>query len=85
MIALSTYLPLAPTLKREKSTANASLPIFMAHGEYDPVIPLAHAETSRRILEREGYVIDWHVYPIPHSVCAPEIAAIGAWLGGLDG
>jgi phospholipase/carboxylesterase len=85
VIALSTYLPLAPTLKREKSTANASLPIFMAHGEYDPVIPLAHAETSRRILEREGYVIDWHVYPIPHSVCAPEIAAIGAWLGGLDG
>jgi phospholipase/carboxylesterase len=85
VIALSTYLPLAPTLKREKSTANASLPIFMAHGEYDPVIPLAHAETSRRILEREGYVIDWHVYPIPHSVCAPEIAAIGAWLDGLGG
>jgi phospholipase/carboxylesterase len=57
----------------------------MAHGEYDPVIPLAHAETSRRILEREGYAVDWRVYPMPHSVCAPEIAAIGAWLGGLGG
>ena len=85
VIALSTYLPLAATLAREKSAANAALPIFMAHGGYDPVIPLANAEASRRILEREGYAVDWHVYPMQHSVCAPEIAAIGAWLDGLDG
>jgi phospholipase/carboxylesterase len=85
VIALSTYLPLAPSLGREKSAANAALPIFMAHGSYDPVIPLAHAETSRRILEREGYTVEWHAYPMPHSVCAPEIAAIGAWLDGLGG
>jgi phospholipase/carboxylesterase len=85
VIALSTYLPLAASLAREKSAANAALPIFMAHGSHDPVIPLAHAETSRRFLEREGYVVDWHTYPMPHSVCAPEIAAIGAWLDGLGG
>jgi len=83
VLALSTYLPLAGALAREKSAANASLPIFMAHGEYDPVIPLQHADTSRRILEREGYAVDWHVYPMPHSVCAPEIAAIAAWLEAL--
>jgi phospholipase/carboxylesterase len=85
VIALSTYLPLAASLAREKSTANASLPIFMAHGSSDPVIPLAAAETSRRVLEREGFAVDWHVYPMPHSVCAPEIAAIGAWLDALGG
>jgi phospholipase/carboxylesterase len=85
VIALSTYLPLALSLAREKSAANAALPIFMAHGSYDPVIPLEHADNSRRILEREGYAVDWHVYPMPHSVCAPEIAAIGAWLDGLGG
>ena len=85
VLALSTYLPLAATLAREKSAASAGLPIFMAHGEYDPVIPVAQAETSRRILEREGYAVDWHVYPMPHAVCAPEIAAIGAWLDGLGG
>jgi len=83
VLALSTYLPLAPTLAREKSAANAALPIFMAHGEHDPVIPVALAETSRRFLEREGYAVDWHVYPMQHAVCAPEIAAIGAWLDGL--
>jgi phospholipase/carboxylesterase len=85
VLALSTYLPLAATLAREKSGANAAVPIFMAHGEYDPVIPLAAAETSRRMLEREGYAVDWHVYPMQHAVCAPEIAAIGAWLDGLGG
>jgi phospholipase/carboxylesterase len=83
VVALSTYLPLAATLAREKSAANAAVPIFMAHGEYDPVIPLKHADASRQILEREGYDVDWHVYPMPHSVCAPEIAAIAAWLEAL--
>jgi phospholipase/carboxylesterase len=85
VLALSTYLPLAATLAGEKSAANAALPIFMAHGEYDPVIPIAQAEASRRFLEREGYAVDWHVYPMPHSVCAPEVAAIAAWLDGLGG
>ena len=83
VLALSTYLPLAASLAQEKSAANAALPIFMAHGEYDPVIPLASADASRKILEREGYAVDWHVYPMPHSVCAPEIAAIAAWLEAL--
>jgi phospholipase/carboxylesterase len=83
VVALSTYLPLAATLAMEKSAANAATPIFMAHGLADPVIPLAHADASRRVLEREGYAVDWHVYPMEHSVCAPEILAIGAWLDAL--
>jgi phospholipase/carboxylesterase len=83
VLALSTYLPLAATLADEKSAANAALPIFMAHGSADPVIPLAHADASRRALEREGYEVDWRVYPMAHAVCLPEIEAIGAWLEGL--
>jgi pimeloyl-ACP methyl ester carboxylesterase len=83
VLALSTYLPLAATLAHEKSAANGGLPIFMAHGEYDPVIPLHLADNSRRFLEREGYPVEWHVYPMPHSVCAPEIAAIAGWLEAL--
>lgn len=85
VLALSTYLPLAATLAHEKSAANAAVPIFMAHGTYDPVIPLAHADASRRALEREGYTVDWRVYPMAHAVCAPEIGAIGRWLEALAG
>jgi len=80
VLALSTYLPMGGALAAERSVANAHVPIFMAHGSADPLLPLALAEGSRRTLEALGYVIDWHVYPMPHSVCAEEIAAIAAWL-----
>lgn len=80
ILALSTYLPVADTLPKEKSAANAAIPIFMAHGTADPILPLSLAEQSRGHLEQEGYAVDWHVYPMPHSVCMPEIEDIAAWL-----
>jgi phospholipase/carboxylesterase len=83
VLALSTYLPLQATLASERSAANASIPLFMAHGTDDPVLPLALAETSRRALEALGYAVEWHAYPMAHSVCMEEVAAIGAWLAAL--
>jgi phospholipase/carboxylesterase len=83
VLALSTYLPLAATLASERSTENAGIPIFMAHGTADSVLPLSLAESSRRALEALGYAVDWHVYPMPHSVSPEEISAIGAWLAAL--
>ena len=80
VLALSTYLPLGDSFAAERSAANAGVPIFMAHGSADPLLPLALAEASRRTLEGLGYAVDWHVYPMPHSVCVEEIAAIAAWL-----
>ena len=80
VLALSTYLPLAATLEAERSQQNRDLPIFMAHGQYDDIIPLARGEQSCRILERLGYPVQWHVYPMPHSVCPEEIAHISAFL-----
>ena len=83
VVALSTYLPLAATLAAERSAANRSLPIFMGHGQYDDLIPLQRARASREHLEKLGYQIEWHDYPMPHSVCAPEIAEISAFLSKI--
>jgi phospholipase/carboxylesterase len=80
IVALSTYLPLARSVEAERSSENRDLPIFMAHGLYDDLIPVDRAEASRRRLEALGYRIEWHDYPMPHSVCAPEIADIAAFL-----
>ena len=80
ILALSTYLPLAATLEAEASSANRSIPIFMAHGEQDTVIPISIAENSFKELGRLGYKADWHEYPMPHSVSMEEIENIGAWL-----
>jgi phospholipase/carboxylesterase len=83
VLALSTYLPLNATLEAERSPANQELPIFMAHGQYDDIIPLARAEQSRQVLERLGYKVQWHTYPMPHAVCPEEIADISAFLRPL--
>jgi phospholipase/carboxylesterase len=77
--ALSTYLPLARSVETERSEVNRELPIFMAHGQHDDLIPMQRARASREHLEKLGYKIEWHDYPMPHSVCAPEIADISAF------
>jgi phospholipase/carboxylesterase len=80
LMGLSCYMLLASKLEAERTPANAATPIFMAHGTYDPVVdPRLGAET-RRLLEDAGYKVEWHTYPMPHSVCAEEIADIAAWL-----
>ena len=80
VMALSTYLPLAATVAAERSPASAGVPIFMAHGQYDDIIPLRRAEQSRQALEGLGYPVQWRAYPMPHSVCPQEIADISAFL-----
>lgn len=80
IMALSTYLPLADRLEAEAASANKDVPIFYAHGTYDPVIAVAMATDSRDKLAASGYQPEWHEYPMQHSVCAEEVAAISAWL-----
>ena len=77
MLCLSGYLPLADKLPAERSDANFSTPIFMAHGRVDPVVQIARAETSRDFLKSLGYAIEWKDYSMPHSVCEEEIDDIG--------
>ncbi len=80
IMALSTYLPLASSLETEASRENKDVPIFMAHGEFDPVVPIPLAQLSKERLIRQGYNIDWRTYPMEHSVIPQEINDISAWL-----
>ena len=80
ILALSTYLPLADTLKAEAHPANADVPIFMAHGADDPIIPLALGESSADLLTRRGANLEWRTYEMEHSVCLDEIQDIAGWL-----
>ena len=78
--ALSGYLPLAATTAAERSDANADVPIFMAHGTRDGVVPIARAEASRDALLALGYSVQWQPYAMEHSVCPQEITDLQAWL-----
>ena len=81
IVALSTYLVMAGKLAEEGSAANRDVPIFMAHGTQDPMIRLEWCDASRRALETAGYRVEWHTYPMPHSVVWEEVEAIDAFLG----
>jgi len=80
VIALSTYLALEESLAREATRASRGVPIFMAHGTQDPVVSLQLAEASAATLRTQGYEIEWHTYPMPHSVCPEEITDLSAFL-----
>jgi phospholipase/carboxylesterase len=80
VMALSCSLPLADTLAAEAAPANRDVPIFMAHGTHDPMIPMARAVRARETLVGLGYRVEWHEYRMPHSVSPEEIRDIAAWL-----
>ncbi len=80
IMALSTYLPLADSFAGEAAPANRATPIFMAHGTFDPVVPYAMGAGSMTFLTGLGYRMEWHDYPMQHSVCIEEIRDIGNWL-----
>ncbi|HLW24143.1 MAG TPA: alpha/beta hydrolase-fold protein [Steroidobacteraceae bacterium] len=79
LMALSCYLPLRGAL-HECTEANAGVRIFMAHGLSDGVLPLALGAASRRALEARGYAVEWHQYPMAHSVCPAELEDIREFL-----
>jgi phospholipase/carboxylesterase len=83
ILALSTYLPLADTLAAEASEANRSVPVFMAHGEADPVIPQAFSRQSADFLLAAGYPLAWRSYRMEHSLCMEELRDIELWLAGV--
>ncbi len=80
IIALSTYMPFGSLLENEQNPANATTPIFYAHGVMDPVINISAAMLSRNILQGLGYEVEWKTYPIPHSVHPEEILNIGQFI-----
>jgi phospholipase/carboxylesterase len=80
VMALSCYLPRESSFSAERAAANDAIPIFMAHGRGDAVLPLALGVQSRDFLKAQGYAVEWHDYPMAHAVCAEEVADIREFL-----
>lgn len=80
LVALSTYLPMAPQARKDLHPGADAQALFMAHGLQDPVVPFAAGERSAALLRELGFAVDWHRYPMGHAVCAEEIRDLGHWL-----
>ena len=79
VMSLSAYLPLVQKIEQERHAANNDIPVFLGHGTSDNVVPLVLGKASRDQLIKMGYDVDWHQYPMAHSVCAEELQDLSAW------
>ena len=81
LMALSTWVPLPDAL--DNDGLNTSAPVFMAHGQFDPMIPMQYGRAAADALTGVGFDVDWHDYPMAHAVCPQEIEDIRSWLVGV--
>ncbi len=80
IIALSGYLPHAEEIFNKASTVNRQIPIFMAHGTEDIIVPYASGKSAYLALKQCDYAVEWHSYPVQHAVSAQEINDISQWV-----
>jgi phospholipase/carboxylesterase len=80
LAGLSGYMPLADTTAAERHSANRDTPVFMAHGRNDGVVAMARGTAGRDLLQGLGQPLEWHDYPMEHSVCIEEVQALQQWL-----
>ncbi len=80
IIALSTYIPSLALLASQQSAANCQTPVFAAHGDFDPVVPIQLGDLAKNHVASLGNPLEWHPYPIQHGVSDAEILAIGQWI-----
>jgi phospholipase/carboxylesterase len=80
IMGLSCYLLVEDSLPTERTRVNYTTPIFMGHGTQDPVVDIKLGTQAKQLLEAGGYPLEWHAYPMPHSVCPEEVQDIAAWL-----
>ncbi|MDR0933895.1 MAG: dienelactone hydrolase family protein [Burkholderiaceae bacterium] len=80
VIGLSGYIPLIRQFPDDRSPVNQDTPIFLAHGEHDEVVPFNRAEDARELLGKLGYRMEWHAYPITHTLSLEELNDVSAWL-----
>ncbi|MBC7751844.1 MAG: alpha/beta hydrolase [Candidatus Saccharibacteria bacterium] len=83
IMPLSAYLPAPELLKNEFATVNRDTPLFAGHGTHDDVVLLPMGTDARDQVQALGCKVEWHTYPMAHSVCIEEIRDIGQWLTGL--
>lgn len=83
ILALSAYLPIPDRILKNQNNTARSIPIFMAHGTHDPVVPMQLGQQTYEFLSSQGCDVEWHTYPMQHSVNMDEIRDIGIWMAQL--
>lgn len=83
VIGLSGYIPLIMQFPDDRTPINQDTPIFLGHGLYDEVVPFSRAQDAHELLQKLNYDVEWHEYPITHTLSLEELNDISAWLRRL--
>lgn len=78
LLCMSTYIANQDALRF--CAENASLPILIQHGQYDPVVPEQLADKARSLLAKHGYSSIYQHYATEHHLCQEQVLRIGEWL-----
>ncbi len=81
LLALSTYLGLSDI--NTSSPCRKDLPIFMAHGSFDPVLKIEWGRESASKIIESGYTVEWHEYSMEHTISQKEILDISKWISQI--
>lgn len=79
-LALSTYIPFMRDSAQQLSSSNLNTPVFWGHGSHDDIVSQTLGEKSTQHLQDLGFKVEWHLYPMAHSVHPEEIVDIRRWL-----
>ncbi len=80
LVGMSGYMPLPATTAAERQAANQATPVFLAHGRNDGVVTLPRGTAARDLMLGLGQPVEWHEYPMEHSVCMEEVQAVQQFL-----
>jgi phospholipase/carboxylesterase len=78
VIVLSGYLPLA---SKSQTTMPQNTPVFIAGGQYDPIVLPMWTALAVEWLKQSGYkAVSLHTYLMEHTICMDELNDLSIWL-----
>jgi phospholipase/carboxylesterase len=78
-VAQSGYIPKNPDLQLDEAGVKGK-PFLLTHGEQDAMIPVEWGRASRDRLQELGVDLEYHEFPMGHSVSMESLEVISTWL-----
>ncbi len=83
ILALSGFVPVVENWQPDLA-GRQGLPVFVAHGRQDPVIPIDFAHRARALLD-DHVALQYHESDAGHHVAPAQLPAMARWLAATLG
>ena len=84
LLMMSGFYPMVRGWKLDPR-AKAGMPAYIAHGAYDPVIPVGFGRKARDLLEEGGLQVTYREARVQHSIDFALIPEMRDWVASVTG